>query len=264
MGQIPDLISYHAVNLFGKMFMTSSQSKFQNALDESIHRHWQRCLQSIFYRIDREMVSFNRIIRGSKDILSSSTESYSSSVAAMPANTRTSAPSCGLKELSTFANNDVERIHDMIFPSNLQLTSSSSNHNIKNSPQMMESSAHTSHNFPLEQQVSSTWQNMEYVGPTLSARGDSYHIISCQDDFTYSNRSVMPFQFDDVPIGLCSEDLNVCGFDGQSAQVTLCQRIRHVCKIFEELFAVGVVLLDSIHHHSYKVSGLSLSSRVFS
>mmetsp|Transcript_4116 Transcript_4116/g.7556 ORF Transcript_4116/g.7556 Transcript_4116/m.7556 type:complete len:1437 (-) Transcript_4116:160-4470(-) len=284
--QIPELIKFQLRSQIKSFFAASTDSGrshekplvwLMKALDEHLHRTWQRSLQTMFYCSDRLRTPPPR----QSIALSSSWEKF-----AFTGGVKTSTPgssACGLKDVSSAVDAEVKRIYDVIFPprsggvdednacasdpKNLtsSLLSSPEHHRgVKGNGQNSMYSTYLQQEYKQGQRISSTQHNVNLIGPKMNTKGDDFNVISCQDDFSYFNKSVMPFHFKDIPqefnfgpddvitdVTAGVDELAEC-YERLTSKVLLCQRIRHVCFMFEELFSVGVMLLDSIHHHSYK------------
>lgn len=243
-GQLPRLLGHHISAQLAHLCPSVDSSPLQRALQQALQKHWHALLQSEFYRTDREGPSASR-----------------------HQDHKPAAAPCGLQRAVSAASAEVERVHEMSLslgtnapPSRGERAAAQAQDECPWPDQQGRAHYHHQHQLP---RASSTTRNVKLIGPELSTRGDAFHIIACQDDFTYCNSNVSVKPYKDVlgvELGLPGLGLSsfAQGFDGISEAVALCERVRHVCRLFEDLFALGVTLVDSLHHQSCKVRLCSL------
>lgn len=259
---MPSLLSHFTTHLVTKQHTEvdvkgAPFATFRTALHTAIHTRWQASLQKLFYFHDREQcASIDEFATGGE-----------------PERSQT----CDLQNFATSMRVEVERVLNLLCPESSPLSSfsptdkqSSSQTDThtntqspdfeKNSPDNEENKqphhCHQSHHLH-QQRVSSASSNVQFIsGTALSSFGTPFHIISCEDDFTYSNISVMPFTYDDIP-GIPAEIFDQCnekgGYAGLRDHVSVCRSIRYLSHLFDRMFQVGIMLLEGVHHHEYQV-----------
>jgi hypothetical protein len=153
--------------------------------------------------------------------------------------------------LTSFVNNEVERTYGQMCEG--EPGNDSSSHEPARTQQQLQQ-PHQSQQLQ-SQPESSSRHNIKIIeGGSLSSRTPSFHIIACQDEFTYHDISIMPFKYPDLPPSQECNGREAHDYDAAVDAVTLCQHIRHVMVLFDDLFTLGISLIDSIHNHTNPVS----------
>ena len=260
--QFPDFLLHFILEKLHGRCGDIEHSTIFKSLNDSIHRRWLTSLQNAFYRRDRENVANNDITRGNYQLTASL--SYDSCTSGGPAGQKRNDVSCELKELTGIARDEIKRVYEKIFPpTNSDNDSIKVAHSSSQSPPRTPPPSSTDKliavnggkvtQHQIGKRLSATTQNLQMIKLSeISSRGDGIKLLVCRDVFTYSSSSVMPFACDDVPkvLGIAS---TTSFFETLMDKMTLSKHIRHVCRLFDSLFCLGIILLDSIHHHTYQV-----------